>query len=61
MAADARFCASCGQALGEPSTTDAAIHSGLAAAGPTPLVTKMRAARLTGERKPVTALFADVV
>jgi class 3 adenylate cyclase len=61
VAADARFCANCGQALGEPSTTDAAIHSRLAAAGPTPLVTKMRAARLTGERKPVTALFADVV
>jgi class 3 adenylate cyclase len=61
VAADARFCANCGQALGEPSTTDAAIHSRLAAAAPTPLVTKMRAARLTGERKPVTALFADVV
>src|SRR5688500_16966451 len=61
VAADARFCANCGQALGEPSATDAAIHSRLAAAVPTPLVTKMRAARLTGERKPVTALFADVV
>jgi class 3 adenylate cyclase len=61
VAADARFCANCGQALGEPSTTDAATHSRLAAAAPTPLVTKMRAARLTGERKPVTALFADVV
>jgi class 3 adenylate cyclase len=61
VAADARFCANCGQALGEPSTTDAAIHSRLAAAAPNPLVTKMRAARLTGERKPVTALFADVV
>ena len=61
MAADARFCATCGQALGEPSATDTAIHTRLAAAGPTPLVTKMRAARLTGERKPVTALFADVV
>src|SRR5688500_17248926 len=61
VAADARFCANCGQPLGEPSPTDAAIHSRLAAAAPTPLVTKMRAARLTGERKPVTALFADVV
>ncbi|HET7704291.1 MAG TPA: adenylate/guanylate cyclase domain-containing protein [Candidatus Limnocylindrales bacterium] len=61
VAADARFCASCGQALGEPTTTDAAIHTRLAAAAPTPLVAKMRSARLTGERKPVTALFADVV
>jgi class 3 adenylate cyclase len=33
----------------------------LTAAAPQPLITKMRTARLTGERKPVTALFADVV
>lgn len=33
----------------------------IAAATPAPLVDKMRAAKLTGERKPVTALFADVV
>jgi class 3 adenylate cyclase len=61
VAPDARFCASCGQALGQPSADDAATHARLTAAAPAPLVTKMRAARLTGERKPVTALFADVV
>lgn len=33
----------------------------IAAAAPLPLVEKMRSAKLTGERKPVTALFADVV
>src|SRR6266540_203030 len=33
----------------------------LGAAAPAPLIDKMRAARLTGERKPVTAIFADVV
>src|SRR6185503_17091354 len=61
VAADARFCANCGQALAEVSTDDAETHSRVAAAAPSPLITKMRAARLTGERKPVTALFADVV
>jgi class 3 adenylate cyclase len=57
---DARFCMSCGQ---PQSTTedDAARQARLAGSAPTPLVQKMRAARLTGERKPVTALFADVV
>jgi class 3 adenylate cyclase len=58
---NAKFCANCGQPLIEASTDDAAIHARLTAAAPTPLITKMRAARLTGERKPVTALFADVV
>ena len=61
MAPDARFCASCGQALTESSTGDEAAHARLIAAAPAPLVDKMRAAKLTGERKPVTALFADVV
>jgi class 3 adenylate cyclase len=61
VAPDARFCANCGQALGEPGADDAAIHARLTAAAPAPLITKMRAARLTGERKPVTALFVDVV
>ncbi|HUG30197.1 MAG TPA: adenylate/guanylate cyclase domain-containing protein [Candidatus Limnocylindria bacterium] len=58
---DAKFCASCGLALAAPTTGDAATHSRLTAAAPAPLVDKMRAAKLTGERKPVTALFADVV
>ncbi len=61
MAQDAKFCASCGLALEAPSTGDAATHSRLTAAAPAPLVDKMLAAKLTGERKPVTALFADVV
>ena len=61
VAADAKFCANCGQALAEPSNADATIHTRLTAAAPAPLISKMRAARLTGELKPVTALFADVV
>ena len=59
--ADARFCASCGQALIEASETDQARQARLTAAAPSPLIAKMRSAKLTGERKPVTALFADVV
>ena len=58
---DARFCASCGLALGEPTETDEARQARLSAAAPSPLIEKMRAAKLTGERKPVTAVFADVV
>ena len=61
VAPEAKFCANCGQALTEASTADAAVHTRVAAAAPAPLITKMRSARLTGERKPVTALFADVV
>jgi len=61
VAPDAKFCANCGQALAEASSTDATIHTRLIAAAPTPLITKMRSARITGELKPVTALFADVV
>src|ERR1041385_4295109 len=59
VATDARFCANCGQAL-EPEA-DAGLQARLSAAAPAPLIEKMRAARLTGERKPVTALFVDVV
>jgi class 3 adenylate cyclase len=61
VAPEAKFCANCGQALEQASVDDAATHARLTAAAPAPLITKMRAARLTGERKPVTALFADVV
>lgn len=60
VAPDARFCANCGQAL-DSNRADEAAHARLTAAAPTPLVEKMRAAKLTGERKPVTALFVDVV
>jgi class 3 adenylate cyclase len=61
VTAEAKFCANCGNALEPASVEDAATHARLTAAAPAPLITKMRAARLTGERKPVTALFADVV
>ena len=61
VAPDAKFCANCGHSLAEVSPADATIHARLSSAAPAPLVTKMREARLTGERKPVTALFADVV
>jgi len=60
---DARFCASCGQSLldGRETTSDGARQTRLSAAVPAPLIEKMRAAKLSGERKPVTALFVDVV
>lgn len=61
VAPDARFCANCGQQLAEPRTADVSAQARLIAATPEPLIEKMRAARLTGERKPVTALFVDVV
>lgn len=51
----------CGQALADVSEGDEALQSRLSAAAPAPLIDKMRAARLSGERKPVTAIFADVV
>lgn len=58
---DARFCMNCGQALGPATETDTGRQARLSAAAPTPLIEKMRSARITGERKPVTAIFADVV
>ncbi|HUR16269.1 MAG TPA: adenylate/guanylate cyclase domain-containing protein [Candidatus Limnocylindrales bacterium] len=61
VSTDARFCMSCGMSLGDPSADDAAREQKVVASAPSPLVDKMRAAKLTGERKPVTALFADVV
>jgi class 3 adenylate cyclase len=61
VAPDARFCANCGQALAAPTEEDEATHQRLTAAAPAPLVEKMRSARISGERKPVTALFVDVV
>jgi class 3 adenylate cyclase len=58
---EARFCMTCGQALSGASEADLTRQARLTAAAPGPLIDKMRAARITGERKPVTALFADVV
>jgi class 3 adenylate cyclase len=40
---------------------DEVVQAGLTSSAPAPLMDKMRAAKLTGERKPVTALFSDVV
>ena len=51
---------SCGQSL-DTDEMAGARQARLLAAAPAPLVEKMRSAKLTGERKPVTALFADVV
>jgi class 3 adenylate cyclase len=59
--ADARFCMSCGQPMDASGSADQARQARLSAAAPAPLLEKMRSAKLTGERKPVTALFADVV
>ena len=61
LPAAARFCMSCGQPVGGSTSADEARLARLAAAAPAPLVEKMRAAHLEGERKQVTVLFADVV
>ena len=64
----ARFCLNCGQGLSPSPPTTALNPTGearlerLAAATPPPLAKKMRSAtHLVGERRIVTALFADVV
>src|SRR5258707_11902725 len=57
VAPDARFCADCGQALEGATDRDQATQARLAAAAPAPLIDKMPAAKLPGERKPVTAAF----
>ena len=51
---------SCGRPVGADVNSGQARHAHVAAV-PTPLADKMRAAPVTGERKPVTAVFADVV
>jgi len=61
LAPGARFCSNCGQPVNVQTETDTARLSRLAAAAPAPLADKIRAAHLTGERKIVTCLFADVV
>lgn len=63
-----RFCADCGTALGtapppgERATAPAAVRAGPSAHTPPHLAERILAARarLTGERKQVTVLFADV-
>jgi class 3 adenylate cyclase len=61
LPANARFCMNCGQPVAASTPADDARLTRLAAAAPAPLAEKMRAAHLAGERKVVTALFADVV
>jgi class 3 adenylate cyclase len=52
----------CGQpAAAVPTSKEDDRLARLTAAVPTPLADKMRAAKLSGERKVITALFADVV
>lgn len=57
----ARFCMACGRPVERTTPHDEDRHRRLAAAVPPVLAQKMRSARLSGERKVVTALFADVV
>ena len=61
LPAAARFCMNCGQPVSVRTATDEARLAQLAAATPAPLADKMHAAHVAGERKLVTALFADVV
>src|SRR5438874_642808 len=64
LPAGARFCMNCGQPVAASTDTDDARLTRLAAATPASLADKMRAApsaTRSGERKVVTALFADFV
>lgn len=61
LPAGARFCMNCGQPQNVSTVADDARLTRLAAAAPAPLAKKMRGAHLAGERKIVSALFADVV
>ncbi len=61
LPANARFCTNCGQPVRPSSAADEARLSHLTAATPTHLAEKMLGAGIAGERKVVTALFADVV
>lgn len=47
--------------MGEPDTREAERQARVAAGVPAALADKMRSARVAGERRPVTFLFADVV
>lgn len=61
LPAGSRFCMFCGQPVEAPSGPDDSRLARLTASVPEPLAEKMLSARLSGERKVVTALFADVV
>lgn len=58
---DARFCVTCGSPLDVHAERDRHNHARVAGAAPASLIAKMRTAPVSGERKPVTALFGDVV
>jgi predicted ATPase/class 3 adenylate cyclase len=61
LSPDAHFCPNCGHPIQAPTELDEQRHRRVAASAPPLLADKIRAASLKGERKPVTALFADVV
>ncbi|HWQ84141.1 MAG TPA: adenylate/guanylate cyclase domain-containing protein, partial [Anaerolineales bacterium] len=61
LAPGARFCMYCGQSLRARSPQDEARLIHLNQAAPAPLVEKARSSNLTGERRMVTVIFADVV
>lgn len=61
LAAGARFCSNCGYPTQDSTESDELIHRRLSASVPSGLAEKIRTSVLKGERRPVTALFADVV
>ncbi len=61
LAPGARFCMYCGQSLRARSPQDEARLVQLTQTAPAPLVEKAKTSNLTGERRVVTVLFADVV
>lgn len=62
LPANARFCMNCGQPVGESTAVEQDRLTRLALSTPRNLVKKIRAAsHMAGERRVVTALFADVV
>ena len=61
LPANARFCLNCGQPVKQGSAADDARLLHIAAGTPSPLAAKMLGAGISGERKVVTAVFADVV
>jgi class 3 adenylate cyclase/tetratricopeptide (TPR) repeat protein len=61
LPADSRFCPNCGYPVDAPTPLDVERQARAFAAAPTALADKARAATFAGERKPVTAVFADIV
>lgn len=61
LPAEAKFCMHCGRPAEVSTPDDRTRHSHLSSAAPAALARKMRLAPVAGERRMVTALFADVV